>query len=95
MQTIKEHTLAIVNELLDKRIESKHAPFIIIEQELFRAIKIAINNLCRERMLMFGKTVNQVYFTNQKAKDYESNICNNNSTTNRSNSSNSKATKED
>jgi hypothetical protein len=94
MSTIKEHTLAIVNELLDKRIADNKAPFLITETELFSAIRESINQLCRENELLFGKTINLIYLTNKKCKDHESNICNYNSTTNHSNSSNRKTTKE-
>jgi hypothetical protein len=86
MSTIKEHTLAIVNELLDKRIADNKAPFLITETELFSAIRESINQLCRENELLFGNTINLIYFTNKKCKDYENNICNYNSTTNNRNS---------
>lgn len=92
--SIKEHTLAIINELLDKRIADNDAPFLITETELFSAIKESINQLCRENELLFGKTINLIYLTNKKCKEHESNIYSYNSAANRSNSSNSKTTKE-
>ena len=66
MSTIKEHTLAIVNELLDQRIADNIAPFLITETELFSAIRESINQLCRENELLFGKAINLIYFTNKK-----------------------------